>query len=165
MSASVITPIVFCASLVPCANDTSDADPIWPHRNVASRRRSGIEATTLNTVQVPSPATSPAITGANSAGRTMAVITPSHLTAPTPRAAIAAPISPPKRAWEDDDGNPNNQVSRFHKIPPTRPARMMINIGSPDNPGTGAPFEPWMAMILLLTVNATWIDKNAPTRF
>ncbi len=30
--ASEITPIVFCASLVPCASDTSDADPIWPYR-------------------------------------------------------------------------------------------------------------------------------------
>jgi hypothetical protein len=30
--ASVMTPIVFCASLVPWASDTSDALPIWPQR-------------------------------------------------------------------------------------------------------------------------------------
>lgn len=31
-------PIVFCASLVPCASDTSDAEPIWPRRKPASVR-------------------------------------------------------------------------------------------------------------------------------
>ena len=33
MSARVITPIVFCASLVPCASATSDDEKIWPTRN------------------------------------------------------------------------------------------------------------------------------------
>ena len=32
ISASEITPIVFWASLVPCASDTSDAEPICPYR-------------------------------------------------------------------------------------------------------------------------------------
>ena len=80
--ANVITPIVFCASLVPCANDTSDADPTWPHRNVASRRRCGTQLTNLNTTQVPIPATSPAMIGANTAGSTIELITPPHLTPP-----------------------------------------------------------------------------------
>ena len=31
--ARVITPIVFCASFVPWAMETSEALPIWPHRN------------------------------------------------------------------------------------------------------------------------------------
>ena len=30
--ASVMTPIVFCASLVPCASETMQADPICPIR-------------------------------------------------------------------------------------------------------------------------------------
>ena len=30
--ASVMTPIVFCASFVPCASDTMQADPICPIR-------------------------------------------------------------------------------------------------------------------------------------
>ena len=30
MSARVMTPIVFCASLVPCAIETSEALPTWP---------------------------------------------------------------------------------------------------------------------------------------
>ena len=32
IKARVITPIVFCASLVPWASETSDAEPIWPYR-------------------------------------------------------------------------------------------------------------------------------------
>jgi hypothetical protein len=32
MSASVMMPMVFCASLVPWASETSDAEPIWPTR-------------------------------------------------------------------------------------------------------------------------------------
>ena len=31
ISASEITPIVFWASLVPCASETSEAEPIWPN--------------------------------------------------------------------------------------------------------------------------------------
>lgn len=30
ISVSVMMPIVFCASFVPCANDMSAADAIWP---------------------------------------------------------------------------------------------------------------------------------------
>ena len=32
ISARVMTPIVFCASLVPWASETSEALPIWPQR-------------------------------------------------------------------------------------------------------------------------------------
>ena len=32
ISASVMTPMVFCASLVPCARETMHADPTWPIR-------------------------------------------------------------------------------------------------------------------------------------
>ena len=33
ISASVMTPIVFCASFVPWASAISEADTIWPARN------------------------------------------------------------------------------------------------------------------------------------
>ena len=36
MSSSVITPIVFWASPVPCASETSDAEIVWPCRKVVS---------------------------------------------------------------------------------------------------------------------------------
>jgi hypothetical protein len=50
-------------------------------------------------------------------------------------------------------------------MPPTSPARMITSIGTPIKPGTGAPVDPWIEMILLLTVRATSIERKAPTRF
>jgi hypothetical protein len=44
--AKVITPIVFCASLVPWARETSVAVPIWPHRNPALRNRAATPTVT-----------------------------------------------------------------------------------------------------------------------
>ena len=109
-------------------------------------------------------ATSPATTGAATAGMTMELITPSHLTPPVPSAAMAAPIRPPNRAWEELDGRPRSQVTRFHKMPPTRPANTMVRIGVPISWGSGLPLEPWMLTTLLLTVNATSMERKAPTR-
>jgi hypothetical protein len=37
--ARVMTPMVFCASLVPCASDTMPAEPIWPIRKPWLRAR------------------------------------------------------------------------------------------------------------------------------
>jgi hypothetical protein len=35
--ARVMTPMVFCASLVPCARETMQAEPIWPMRKPCLR--------------------------------------------------------------------------------------------------------------------------------
>jgi hypothetical protein len=43
ISASVMMPIVFCASLVPWASETIDAEQIWPIRNPALRLSARIE--------------------------------------------------------------------------------------------------------------------------
>src|SRR6476659_6914395 len=137
--------MVFWASLVPWASDTSEAEPTCPHRNPASRRCSGTLVTILNTIQVPNPATTPATTGEKIAGSTIELITPSHFTPPMPSAAMVAPIRPPNSACEDDEGKPKSQVNKFHKMPPTSPARMITSSGpqqrclrrSPDQCGSG----------------------------
>ena len=59
------------------------------------------------------------------------------------------------RAWDDEDGRPFHQVSRFHPMAPTRAAPTSQ---SPSMP-SGA------SMIPLPTVWATLVPKNAPTRF
>ncbi len=41
MSARVMMPIVFCASFVPWASDTIEAEPIWPIRKPCSRALPG----------------------------------------------------------------------------------------------------------------------------
>ncbi len=48
--------------------------------------------------------------------------------------ATAAPTRPPIRAWEDDEGSPKYQVTRFQLIAPSRPA---ITITRPCDPGGG----------------------------
>jgi hypothetical protein len=50
---------------------------------------------------------------------------PTQLTPERPSPAIAEPTSPPKRAWEDDEGRPSSQVRRFQTMPPQRPAKTM----------------------------------------
>jgi hypothetical protein len=40
--ARVMTPIVFCASLVPCASETIEAEPTWPTRKPPPLVRSAI---------------------------------------------------------------------------------------------------------------------------
>ena len=64
MSVSVMTPIVFCASLVPWASETRDAVKIWPTLN-PSRSRLRV---TLKAIFVARYETRPAVTGARIAG-------------------------------------------------------------------------------------------------
>ena len=61
----------------------------------------------------------PAI-GETTIGMTTLSRMPSHLTVAP--AARAAPASPPMSAWEEDDGRPYHQVSRFQPIAPTSAA-------------------------------------------
>src|ERR1700709_123237 len=107
ISASVITPIVFCASLVPWASEPSDAHPIWPPRKPLSVQLAATPTVTRKISQVPTTPTRPAITGDITAGRITLPITPSslapspfQLTPPHPSAANEAPIRPPNNACE-----------------------------------------------------------------
>src|SRR6266496_5846183 len=91
--------------------------------------------------------------GDTTIGSTTLLATPCHLTCSA--AAIAAPISPPISACEDDEGSPKYQVTRFHVIAPTKPAKTITN--------------PWLpcggAMIPEPTVAATLVEISAPTTF
>lgn len=80
------------------------------------------------------------------------VTTTLPLTAPRPAEATAAPIRPPIRAWEELEGSPTSQVTRFQRIAPTRAAKITSG---------------WMPSSLtrpLEIVLATSTDMNAPTR-
>src|SRR5204862_6980990 len=63
ISVSVITPIVFCASFVPCASDTIEADTTWPCRKVLLTVSCRARRTNVYTAYVPTIATAPAISG------------------------------------------------------------------------------------------------------
>src|SRR5258708_3849050 len=68
------------------------------------------------------PITSPII--GDSTMNSAILVTPAEITAAGPALAMAAPAYPPTSAWDDDDGRPHHQVSRFQMIAPIRPARI-----------------------------------------
>src|SRR5580658_2897407 len=108
--ASVMTPIVFCASFVPCARDTMHADPICPIRKPCPRAASVRLRLIRYSSHVPVAATRPAMIGDRTAGRTTFETRPCHRTAWPPEAAIVAPITPPMSACDELDGMPKSQV-------------------------------------------------------
>ena len=66
------------------------------------------------------------MTGAATAGISTFEVTPVQFTPAVPSAARPAPIRPPNSACDELDGMPNSHVSRFHRMPPTRPAKMIV---------------------------------------
>src|SRR4051794_4057043 len=152
ISASVMTPIVFCASLVPCARDIRDAEPICPIRKPGMRTRSDTPELIRSTSIVAAAATNPAMTGDSIAGSTTFDTTPCHWTPEAPADAIVAPTTPPINACEELDGTPRYQVSKFHVMPPTSPANTTVRV-------TRSVLTNPLAMVA-----ATLKDRKAPTR-
>ena len=73
-----------------------------------------------------------AITGEARAGTMILPMMDDHATPPVPMAAKAAPMRPPNRAWEEEDGRPRSQVNRFQKMPPIRPVKTTMRRFSPS---------------------------------
>src|SRR5882757_1944393 len=103
-------------------------------------------------MRIASAAATKASTGAISAGTTTFDRRPSPLIALAPAATNVAPTTPPINACEDDDGSPKYQVTRFHAIAPTSPAKMIVVVTSVAD------------TIPLATVAATFSEMNAPTK-
>src|SRR3954453_6466628 len=72
--------------------------------------------------------------------------------APAPPATHVAPMRPPKSAWEELEGSPRYQVTRFHRMAPTSPAKITTGLMSVSSTS-----PPEM-------VFATWTDRKAPSR-
>ena len=72
--------------------------------------------------------------------------------ASVPAATHVAPMSPPNSACDELEGMPRNQVSRFHRIAPTSPAKITVGVILVSST---RPLE---------IVFATWTDRNAPMR-
>src|ERR1700712_1968110 len=104
-------------------------------------------------MNVAAPAASPATTGATTAGNTILLITTEKFTPDAPAPINTAPISPPKRACDELDGKPSNQVIRFHRIAPTSPAKIIVGVTSAS---LTMPPE---------IVFATSVDRNPPATF
>src|SRR5690606_39683148 len=63
------------------------------------------------------------ISGETNIGMTTLSRTPPQMTSVPP--ASAAPTMPPNSAWEEEDGRPKYQVTRFQMIAPTSAAKRM----------------------------------------
>src|SRR5699024_1535489 len=77
--------------------------------------------------------------GAASAGMTTLDRNTPKSTELSPAPTMAAPMRPPKSAWDDEDGRPKRQVAMFQMIAPMSPARMKSGviwtpIAFPDDP-------------------------------
>src|SRR4051794_11549760 len=92
------------------------------------------------------------MTGDSTAGSNTLPTMPVNFTASTPDATRGAPIRPPIRACDELKGNPNSQVSRFHRMAPTSPAKITVGVICVSST---RPLE---------IVFATSTDRNAPTR-
>src|ERR1700712_3477494 len=95
----------------------------------------------------------PAMTGESTAGMTTFWVTPCHLIACPPAAAMVEPMTPPIRAWDELEGMPRYHVIRFHRMPPQRPAKTTVSVTAP------------VLTSPLAIVAATVKERNAPTRF
>src|SRR4051812_14323079 len=151
-SASAMTPIVFCASLVPWASASRPPETTCPARNPRATGPGDRRAGTRYARRMPMAATGKASTGAVSAGTMTLPGSPPHWTSPGPWAASVAPTIPPISACDELDGSPAYQVTRFHTIAPTSPAKTTVRVTPP-----ASTMPPAM-------VAATASDRNAPTK-
>src|SRR5713101_3638309 len=93
-----------------------------------------------------------ATVGAQSAGISTLCAIPCHSTPFSPDWTSAAPISPPIRACDDDEGNPSHHVKRFQTIAPATAASTVFGVARP------------VSMIPFPTVFATAVVTKAPAR-
>ena len=98
MSASVMTPMVFCASLVPCAIESNDVEPIWPTRMPRDLVSLSVLLVSLRARVVAMAAMTKAMIGAATAGARTFPTMPLQSTARPPAWAIIAPMTPPMSA-------------------------------------------------------------------
>ena len=81
MRASVTTPMVFCASLVPCAMESSDDEPICPTRKPNDEVSLSTFAVRRLAAKMATPAATKATNGARPAGMMTFEISPPQSTA------------------------------------------------------------------------------------
>ena len=145
-------PMVFCASLAPWENAMKPAEMGCSRRNHLLTGPCWRLRTSQMSPVMRSSAQKKPITGEPIMGRMIFFTTPPHSTPSRPSAAIMAPMRPPKSAWEELDGRPKYQVTKFHTMAPTSAAstssRVTSSVSTRPSP----------------TVLATLVETRAPTR-
>lgn len=93
-----------------------------------------------------------ATNGEATAGITIFSMIAPKRTADPPAPTHTAPISPPNSAWEELDGSPRSQVTRFHRIAPISPAKIITRETS-----LSSTMPPEIVL-------ATSVERKAPAR-
>src|SRR5438045_3972087 len=98
-----MTPIVFCASLVPCASEYAPAETNCARRD---QRATGVGRELRKSPVARLISSHPRKTPRSGEMKMKAttLIHPDHTIAAKPAFAIAAPAKPPTIAWEEEEG-------------------------------------------------------------
>src|SRR5207342_2142780 len=177
-SVSAMMPMVFCASLEPCAKPMAPALRICalPKKPLTQRGRAirrstpplaampemTAKMTPITRKPVTKPSTGEVTMGTTTFHNTPALFHTGSLACAQmiawklfEAAASAAPHRPPISACEDDDGRPRAHVIRFQMMPPSNAHRISCEVTSttPES------------MMPEATVFATAVPHSAPNRF
>ena len=121
-SASVITPIDFCASFEPCEKAIRHADSSCRRRE-AFATKYGVARRSIHVSDTISrnATTKPAV-GDTTSGTSTFCPSADHLKPERPACATTPPASPPMSACDELDGMPYHHVMRFHTDAPVTAA-------------------------------------------
>src|SRR5690554_8104858 len=137
MTAAPMIPITFCASFPPCPrlNNAEETNCNFLNHCSALCGFDFLQTHIIKTVMkyaviIPNK-------GARKInaiiGNTLAYsITSTPPGLKPPAKARAAPMKPPIKVWEDDEGIPNFHVARFHKIAAINPAKITSKVRSEE---------------------------------
>src|SRR5712691_13465059 len=122
-SSTAMMPMVFCASLPPWPSEYSEAETNCRMRKARSTAN-GVERTDSQDTIATSTSASKNPTSGDSTIATSVFDSPLQTAAEIPALAIPAPISPPIKACELEDGIPNPHVIRFQTMAPINAANI-----------------------------------------
>ena len=117
-------PIVFCASLPPCASDNkAELVSCATRKNLSAFALVTFWKTLYTSTIKMNPSSMPS-DGDSAIAESVSIHFLPHRSATKPTFDTAAPAYPPMSACDELDGIPNHQVIRFHVIAPSSPPRI-----------------------------------------
>ena len=125
-NANVMMPMDFCASFDPCEKAMPQAETSCRRRD-ATRTVPGRKFLAIQvSPTITKKATMKPSVGDKTNGTSTFCVSACHLKADRPACATTAPPSPPISAWDELDGMPHHQVSKFQTQAPSKAAKTTV---------------------------------------